>query len=211
LAIALLDVVEGPVTFDSAVVVHPLLDDGQRAKRFGEDGELVHQHAHLTGARAHHGAGGLHEVAQVQVALDHVVSIIAHVVDAHEQLHAPGAVLDVREVHLALQILAHDAPADGDLDRLGGFGIARLERLKSPDSLHRGMRARHAVGVGGDAALIEALQALPSIVLRSVGRLPHGRCTFSLTYPGQNSAHASGGWHGRKSRPLSPWAVIQSP
>jgi len=88
------------------------------------------------------------------VPADHLKRLFAHAVNAGEQLHAPAAVLDVGEKHLALEVLAHNAPADGDGQRRGRVGIGRFRCLEGADGLARRVRAADAVGVGLHAALL---------------------------------------------------------
>ena len=133
-------------------VHHFILGSRQRRERFSQHTEAQHLERNFAGAGAEHLALRLDEVTQVIIIRKQLHALFTHIIDAHEQLHAPRAVFHMRKGDLAHD--AHRAQPASQRDShnrggsLSGSGFCALESL---DGLLRRMGRIGAGGIGFNA------------------------------------------------------------
>ncbi len=178
LTVAFLDIAEAAVGHCLAVNFLRL-DDGQRTERLCQHLDCPHQDADFARLRAHHCAVGLHEIAQVKVALEHLVGVRADLVLPDEKLDAARAILNVREGNFACHAHRTDTPAHADLNRLGDFAVMLFGSLVGSNGLGSGVCALHAVRVGFNAARAQTFQLFQAFALKIVTGLPGHDARYS--------------------------------
>ena len=128
LAVSCFGVGQGGVA-DKLPVDGFILGRGQRGDGLGEHLEAVHVQADLTGAGAEHDPARLDEIAQVVIGAEAFHGRFTQVVDAHEQLQAARAVLDVGKENFAHQAHRAQPPAHRHLDGVAAAGLfSRFEQ-----------------------------------------------------------------------------------
>ena len=86
----------------------------QREHGLGEEGDGVDVHGQLAGAGAEEIAGDADVVAEIEQLVE-LEGLLAHGVEAHVDLQALAALLQLRKAGLALGADRHQASGDGDL------------------------------------------------------------------------------------------------
>ncbi len=146
----------------------------QRAQRLREQPDLGHPHAELAGLGPEELAAGADDVADVVFLELLVVHALGQRVALHEELDAPGDVLQVGEARPAHDALGHQPPGHADGDGVclqGNLVVVAVGRLQAG----RERVATEIVGVGvapvarrGElvAALLDLLVVVPQAYRR---------------------------------------------
>jgi len=155
---------------------------GQRAHCLGEQRQALRGDGELAALGAHDHARHVDDIAQVQV-LQQSPVLLAHLVDAAEELNLGGGVAHHHEGDLALAALGHDAATDAH-HVIGVFACLEVGILGlDVDDMRRNLgmlRIRIAAGLHDGSALGQAMGALViqrrhrlRRVLRALLRLTH--------------------------------------
>ena len=155
---------------------------GQRAHCLGEQRQALRGDGELAALGAHDHTRHVDDIAQVQV-LQQSPVLLAHLVDAAEELNLGGGVAHHHEGDLALAALGHDAATDAH-HVIGVFACLEVGILGlDVDDMRRNLgmlRIRIAAGLHDGSALGQAMGALViqrrhrlRRVLRALLRLAH--------------------------------------